>query len=104
MYPVSAITHGQALNITCYSYAGTLSFGFAGCRDTLPRMQRIAVYTGEALEELEAALASRSAEMQGTGDPPEPPDPAPASPGPRSKPRPKSTSTPRAAPKARRKP
>lgn len=63
MYPVSAITHGQALNITCYSYAGTLSFGFAGCRDTLPRMQRIAVYTGEALEELEAALESRSSEM-----------------------------------------
>lgn len=59
MYPVSAITHGQALNITCYSYAGTLSFGFAGCRDTLPRMQRLAVYTGEALAELEAALELR---------------------------------------------
>lgn len=56
MYPVSAVTHGQALNITCYSYAGTFSFGFAGCRDTLPKMQRLAVYSGEALEELEAAL------------------------------------------------
>ncbi len=53
MYPVSAVTHGQALNITCYSYAGTFSFGFAGCRDTLPHMQRLAVYTGAALEELE---------------------------------------------------
>ncbi len=56
MYPVSAVTHGQALNITCYSYAGTLTFGFAGCRDTLPHMQRLAVYTGEALEELENAI------------------------------------------------
>ncbi|NHN39247.1 wax ester/triacylglycerol synthase family O-acyltransferase [Pseudomaricurvus alcaniphilus] len=56
MYPVSAVTHGQALNITCYSYAGTLSFGFAACRDTLPRVQRLAVFTGEALEELERAL------------------------------------------------
>jgi WS/DGAT/MGAT family acyltransferase len=56
MYPVSAVTHGQALNITCYSYADTLSFGFAGCRKTLPRMQRLAVYTGEALEELERVL------------------------------------------------
>lgn len=60
MYPVSAVTHGQALNITCYSYADTLSFGFAGCRDTLPRMQRLAVYTGEALEELESTLLGKS--------------------------------------------
>ena len=56
MYPVSAVTHGQALNITCYSYAGTLSFGFAACRDTLPRIQRLAVYTGESLDELEHAV------------------------------------------------
>jgi diacylglycerol O-acyltransferase / wax synthase len=58
MYPVSAVTHGQALNITCYSYAGTLTFGFAGCRDTLPHMQRLAVYTGEALQELEQVFAA----------------------------------------------
>ena len=56
MYPVSLIAHGGALNITCLSYAGTLNFGFTGCRDTLPHMQRLAVYTGEALQEL-AALA-----------------------------------------------
>ena len=55
-YPVSVPSHGQALNITCHSYAGTLNFGFTGCRDTLPHMQRIAVYCGEALEELEQAL------------------------------------------------
>jgi WS/DGAT/MGAT family acyltransferase len=56
MFPVSAVTHGQALNITCYSYGGNISFGFAGCRDSVPHLQRIAVYTGEALEELEAVL------------------------------------------------
>jgi diacylglycerol O-acyltransferase len=55
-YPVSLVTHGQAINITCHGYADTLNFGFIGCRDTLPHMQRIAVYTGEALEELEAAI------------------------------------------------
>ncbi|MFN2328358.1 MAG: wax ester/triacylglycerol synthase family O-acyltransferase [Chromatocurvus sp.] len=60
MFPVSAVTHGQALNITCYSYAGTLSFGFAGCRDTLPHMQRLAVHTGEALAELEAVFSAES--------------------------------------------
>lgn len=59
MYPVSIVTHGQALNITCYSYAGTLSFGFAACRDTLPRVQRLAVFTGEALEELENVLLTK---------------------------------------------
>lgn len=61
MYPVSVLQQGQALNITCISYAGSLNFGFTGCRDTLPRMQRLAVYTGEALDELEAAIADKAA-------------------------------------------
>ena len=55
-YPVSLVTHGQGLNITCHGYSDTLSFGFIACRDTVPSMQRIAVYTGEALEELEKAV------------------------------------------------
>jgi len=56
VYPLSIPIHGQALNITCQSYAGTLSFGFTGCRDTLPHLQHLAVYMGEALDELGAAL------------------------------------------------
>lgn len=55
-YPVSIVTHGQALNITCHSYAGHMAFGFTGCHATLPHLQRIAVYTGEAFEELERLL------------------------------------------------
>lgn len=55
-YPVSLVTHGQALNITCQSYDGQLNFGFTGCRDSLPHMQRVATYTGEALSELETLL------------------------------------------------
>jgi diacylglycerol O-acyltransferase / wax synthase len=55
-YPVSVVTHGQAINITCQSYAGTMAFGFTGCHSTLPHMQRIAVYTGEAFEELERLI------------------------------------------------
>lgn len=58
IYPVSVVTHGQALNITCLSYNGTLNFGFTACRDSLPSMQNIAVYCGEALVELEKALAT----------------------------------------------
>ena len=57
-YPVSIPAHSQALNITLQSYAGTLNFGFIGCRDTLPHLQRLAVYTGEALEELEELSVS----------------------------------------------
>jgi WS/DGAT/MGAT family acyltransferase len=55
-FPASVVTHGQALNITCQSYAGTMDFGFTGCHENLPHMQRIAVHTLEAFEELERLL------------------------------------------------
>ena len=55
-YPVSIPMHGHALNITCQSYADRLCFGFIGCRDTLPHLQRLAVYCGESLAELEAVF------------------------------------------------
>ena len=55
-YPVSIPYHGNALNITIASYAGTLNLGFTGCRDAVPKLQRLAVYAGEAADELEAAL------------------------------------------------
>ena len=48
--------HGQALNITCNSYAGQLCFGFTGCRDTLPSLQRMAVACVESLDDYERAL------------------------------------------------
>ena len=54
-YPVSIPMHGMALNVTLQSYADTMNFGFIGCRDTLPHLQRLAVYTGEALDDLEKA-------------------------------------------------
>lgn len=56
IYPVSLLFDGQALNITVLSYAGQFNLGFTGDRDSLPHMQRIAVYTGEALVDLEKAL------------------------------------------------
>ena len=54
-YPVSIPIHGMALNITLQSYADTMNLGFVGCRDRLPSLQRLAVYTGEALADLEKA-------------------------------------------------
>jgi diacylglycerol O-acyltransferase len=56
MYPLSIPVHSVALNITVESYADTLNFGFIGCRDTLPHLQNLAVYTGDALERLSGAL------------------------------------------------
>ena len=56
IYPVSIVTHGQALNITCESYAGMMNFGFTGCHASLPGLQRLALYAATALEELEAVF------------------------------------------------
>lgn len=56
MYPVSLLPHGQALNITVVSYGGQFNVGFTGCRDTLPHVQHLAVYTGDALYEIESLL------------------------------------------------
>jgi diacylglycerol O-acyltransferase len=61
MYPLSLLAHGGALNITCVSYNGKVNFGFTGARDTLPHMQRLSVYTGEALEELEQMVGAQRA-------------------------------------------
>jgi WS/DGAT/MGAT family acyltransferase len=57
LFPLSLLLHGNALNVTCVSYAGTLNFGLTGARDTLPHLQRLAIYMGESLEELERVLA-----------------------------------------------
>ncbi len=56
LYPLSIPFHGYGLNITINGYVDTLNFGFTGCRDALPHLQRLAVYSGDALDELEHAL------------------------------------------------
>ena len=55
-YPVSIPGHGFALNVTIASYVDTANLGFVGDRDELPRLQRLAVHTGDALQALERAL------------------------------------------------
>ncbi len=59
IYPVSLLAHGNALNITCVSYAGTLNFGLIGARDTLPHLQRLAIYLGDAVDQLAGLLRTR---------------------------------------------
>jgi diacylglycerol O-acyltransferase len=60
MYPISILFDGYALNITVVGYADRIAVGFTGCRNALPSLQRLAVYTGEALEQLEAALQTHN--------------------------------------------
>lgn len=56
LFPVSLLFNGQALNITGVSYDGGFNIGYTGCRDSLPSLQRIAVYSGEELDALASAL------------------------------------------------
>ncbi len=60
VYPVSIPAHGMALNITLETYADTMNFGFIGDREAVPHLQRLAVYTGEALAALEHGLGLAS--------------------------------------------
>jgi hypothetical protein len=53
VYPISHLLQFSALSVDCVNYAGTLNIGFTGARDTLPHLQRLAVYLGQALVDLE---------------------------------------------------
>jgi diacylglycerol O-acyltransferase len=52
-YPISAVFHGFALNITFVSYNGKLDFGLIACRHTIPQMQRLIDHLEASLVELE---------------------------------------------------
>ena len=56
MYPISVLFDGYALNVTIIGYTDRVALGFTGCRDALPHLQRLAVYAGDALTELENAV------------------------------------------------
>lgn len=49
IYPISQLFQRTALSIDCVSYAGTFNVGFTGARDTLPHLQRMAVYLGRGV-------------------------------------------------------
>jgi WS/DGAT/MGAT family acyltransferase len=57
LYPLSIPTHGQALNITVTSYAGSMQFGLTGDRRALPSLQRLLVHLEDSLAQLEEAVA-----------------------------------------------
>ncbi len=59
IYPMNPLFQYNALSIDCVNYAGSLNIGFTGARDTLPHLQRLAVYTGLAVDDLEQLLGKR---------------------------------------------
>jgi diacylglycerol O-acyltransferase / wax synthase len=54
-YPVSIITDGMGLNITCASYVDTLDFGLTTCREMIPDLWSLTDGFHDALDELSAA-------------------------------------------------
>jgi WS/DGAT/MGAT family acyltransferase len=51
-YPISVITDGMGLNITCMSYCGHIDFGLVADREQMPDLWRVMGWLGEALDEL----------------------------------------------------
>jgi len=56
LVPMSFLSDGYGLNVTLVGYGDKVTLGFVGCRDTIPHLQRLAIYTSDALDELEAAV------------------------------------------------
>jgi diacylglycerol O-acyltransferase len=52
-FPVSIPADGLAVNITVFSYAGSLHFGITGCRRQVPHLQRLLGHLEDSLAELE---------------------------------------------------
>jgi diacylglycerol O-acyltransferase len=59
VYPVSAIGHGLALNITLISYLDQLDFGLIACRATVPDIDKLADFIIDAFDELKGAVEQR---------------------------------------------
>jgi len=55
-YPLSMLIDGLALNITITSHADNLDFGVLACRETLPDVDILANYLGDAFVELQTVL------------------------------------------------
>ena len=66
MHPISTLPPSNLLNITLFSYAGTLHFGFIATSE-LPNLERLGSYVDDAFAELAQtiALAGRQAASQG---------------------------------------
>jgi WS/DGAT/MGAT family acyltransferase len=66
LYPASAITDlTGALNITLFSYNGSLDFGLIACRELVPDVWNLIDYLSDALDELEQLVEAPPAAASG---------------------------------------
>lgn len=56
LYPMFPLLRSSALTIDCLRYDGKLHVAVVGASEELPRLQRLAVYMGQALADLEEML------------------------------------------------
>jgi hypothetical protein len=66
MYPMGPLLLGTGLNITVVSYRGSIDFGFLCCPEMVPEPGLVAEGVALALDELEAAAASRTSTVETT--------------------------------------
>lgn len=52
LYPVGPIVEGVGLNVTVFSYMGTMFFGILGCRELVPEVDHVADLLSESITEL----------------------------------------------------
>ncbi|MHB8438637.1 MAG: WS/DGAT/MGAT family O-acyltransferase [Acidimicrobiales bacterium] len=64
-FPLGPVMDGAGLNITVMSYRGVLNWGFMACRETVPRLDDLAGYVSEALDELLASAGLEGAATVG---------------------------------------
>jgi diacylglycerol O-acyltransferase len=64
LYPVGPLAEGVGLNITVFSYTGTLYVGILGCRSLVPEVDHLAHHVSDALGELVKA-ATRTGRAPG---------------------------------------
>jgi diacylglycerol O-acyltransferase len=56
IYPVSAVSDGQVLNVTTCSYANRVSFGYVADRNVMPEIDALLPLTERCLADLESAV------------------------------------------------
>jgi diacylglycerol O-acyltransferase len=69
LYPVSMVTHGQALNLTYAIRHDTIDVGLVACARSLPKVDRVLAYVGDAIDELEWRARRLSAQTAGRSAP-----------------------------------
>jgi len=78
MYPMGPVADGAGLNITIFSYRGSIHFGLVACRETMPELDRMADHLQDSLDELSKTVDERTCASSEPKPPPPVAEPAPA--------------------------